>query len=152
MKNVSRPYTTYGYYLGIPIAFITLMVLSTLGVDHGNTGTLLFIFTIYANINAKKLRLVSKRKYVAPVLLYIANIISLVLLPILFTDLSQGIEGDTYFSLVGLIILPMQIIMMVFFFISANDIKKAYPSMKQDAKESRENYLRIKKNKDQHDD
>lgn len=145
MKDESRAYSTYGYYISIPAIFIILMILSVLGFDNNNLGGLLFIFTVIANVNAKKLELVSRRKYVAPVLLYISNVLSFLLLPALFFDFSMGGAGDTYFVLLGLIVFPIQILMIIFFFISANDIKKSYPTMKEVAKRSRENYMKIKK-------
>lgn len=146
MKNDSRPYNTYSYYLGLPIIFTALMVIAFLGFDIGGTvGNVLFVFTIFAHIGANKLKLVSGRKHVAPILLYAANIISLLLSPLLFLDFTNGGSGETYFVFLGLIAIPIQILMIIFFFISANDIKKAYPTMKQDAKISREDYLMIKK-------
>ncbi|WP_242550161.1 MULTISPECIES: hypothetical protein [Enterococcus] len=148
MKNESRPYNTYSYYLTLPIIYIVLLVLSFLGFDIGRTvGNVLFVLTIFAHIGAGKLKLISKRKHVAPSLLYAANIISLLLIPLLLFDLTSGGAGDTYFGLLGLVVLPIQILMIVFFFISANDIKKAYPTMKEDAKSSREEYLMAKKSK-----
>lgn len=148
MKNDSRAYNTYGYYLSLPILFIALIVLSFLGIDMGRTaGQILFIFTILAHVEVRKLKLVSKRKYVAPSLLYASNIVSLLLIPLLIADFSQGGFGDTYFVLLGLILTPIQLLMIIFFFISAADIKRAYPTMKQDAKNSRAEYLLIKKSK-----
>ncbi|MBX8935564.1 hypothetical protein [Enterococcus gilvus] len=146
MKNDSRPYNTYGYYLGLPIIFIVLMIIPFLGIDIGRTaGHVLFVFTILAHIGASKLKLVSRRKHVAPSLLYFSNIVSLLLIPIIFLDFTRGGAGETYFVILGLILTPIQILMIIFFFISANDIKKAYPTMKQDARISREDYLMIKK-------
>lgn len=81
----------------------------------------------------------------APILFYASNIISLLLIPLLFSDFTGGGTGETYFMLIGLILTPIQLLMIVFFFISANDIKKAYPTMKDDAKTAREDYLRTKK-------
>ena len=81
----------------------------------------------------------------APSILYVSNIISLLLIPVLFSDIQQGGFGDTYFVLLGLILIPLQLLMIIFFFISAADIKRAYPTMKQDAKSSRAEYLKLKK-------
>lgn len=148
MKNESRPYNTYSYYMTLPIIYIVLMVITFLGFDIGSTaGYVLFLLTVFAHIGASKLKLVSGRKHVAPILLYAANLISLLLIPLLFFNLSSSGGEDTYFILLGLIVMPLQLLMIVFFFISANDIKKAYPSMKQDAKSSREEYLTIKKSR-----
>lgn len=146
MKNESRPYTTYSYYLGIPITFIILFIIGVLEIDIGNTaGHILFFLTILAHIGASKLKLVSGRKHVAPILLYAANILSLLLIPLLFMDFTNGGTGDVYFGLLGLLLIPIQLVMIIFFFLSANDIKKAYPTMKEDAKNARANYLMIKK-------
>ncbi|WP_125766700.1 hypothetical protein [Lapidilactobacillus wuchangensis] len=147
-KDNGRPYQTYSYYLGVPIATIVLMGLAMLGLNtNSSLGLLLFIFTVVAHVGASKLTKISKRKYVAPILIYIANIISIILIPILFKDLSAGGSGDTYFSYVGLFFLPLEIIAIIFFFISAHDIKKAYPTMKQDFQTARSKYLEIKRGK-----
>ncbi|MGM0112107.1 hypothetical protein IGI52_002437 [Enterococcus sp. DIV0187] len=62
MKSESRPYNTYGYYVSLPILFITILILSYLGIDIGTTiGSVLFVFTIFAHIEARKLRVVSKK-------------------------------------------------------------------------------------------
>lgn len=145
MKIASRPYNTYGYYLAVPIIFIVVMILSIFGFNQRNLGSIVLVFTTFGVNNASNLSAVSKRKYVAPILLGVVYILSLVLLPVLLTDLSMRDVGDTYFLLMGLIVFPIQIVMIIFFLVSANDIRKAYPTMREDAKESRENFIRIKK-------
>jgi len=145
MKDKSRPYQVYTTYLALPIVFIAIMIMSFFGYNNSSTGILILIFTIVAHVGAKKLTLAGKRKYVAPILMYVANVISLVLFPVLFSDLSSGGNGDSYFSLIGLIVVPIEIIAGVFFFIGAHDLKKAYPAMKQDSKDARETYLAVKR-------
>jgi len=147
LKVKSRPYQAYGYYLGVPITLIIIMAAALLGFDNLRLNGVILILTVIANFNASKLALVSKRKYVAPVLVYVSNVISLLLLPELTNDIANGGNGDNYLALMGLILVPIEVIIFVFFLISANDIKKAYPTMKQDSKDARQNYVAAKKNK-----
>lgn len=145
MKEQSRPYQTYGYYLAIPIAFIVFYIFSFLDFNVNSVGTILLVFTILANINASKLTLVSKRKYVAPILIYVVNAIGLLFFVPIIIEISSGGTGDVFLGLAGLISIPIQIVAWIFFFITANDIKKAYPDMKQVAADARQNYLNLKK-------
>lgn len=147
MKEKTRPYQTYGYYLAIPIVYIVIFVLSFLDVNLSNVGMILFVFTILANIGASKLKLISKRKYVAPILIYAVNALGIVFLVPIFVEIASGGTGDATLGLIGLIVFPIEIIAIIFFFITANDIKKAYPMMAQDSKDAREAYLTLKKNR-----
>jgi hypothetical protein len=147
MKKEILAYDTYGYYLAIPIIFCMLMGLSVLGIDTPNLGMLLTILTVAAHIKASKLKISSLKILVAPMLFYISNVVSLLLLPALFSDFSNGIQGDTYFILIGLIVFPMQILMLIFFIVGALSIKKAYPTMKEDAKQARANFCKLKNTK-----
>lgn len=138
MKEQCLPYQIYGYYLSIPIVLIGLLMLSFLGINLPSTvGNVIFIFTILSNVGVRKLSLVSKRKYVAPILTYTANGLSLILL---FAFLRGGLMGYDFFSLMGLLMFPIEIVAIVFFLITANDIKKVYPTMKESAQEARRIY------------
>lgn len=145
MKHSSRPYKAYGYYLSIPIAYMIVYILAFFNVSQTNFGTILLVFTILANIDVRKLELISKRKYVAPILIYILNAIGIIFFIPIMIEMFNGGTGDIFLGLLGLISLPIQITAIIFFFITANDIKKAYPDMKQLAKESREKYLQLKR-------
>ncbi|MFC6295791.1 hypothetical protein ACFQH1_11320 [Lactiplantibacillus daoliensis] len=144
LKAESRAYQVYSYYLAIPILFIGTMIVTYFGYSNNSIGVVILVLTIFAHVGASKLKLASKRKYVAPILMYIANVIALVLMPVLFSDMSAGGNGDSYFALIGLIVVPIEIITIIFFFISAHDLKKAYPTMKQDTKQARETYKQLK--------
>lgn len=146
MKNKVRPYQVYGYYYAIPIVIIAALVLSLLGINIKNIGTVIFVFIIFAHVGASKLKSISKRKYVAPLLMYVADAISFLLVILMFSEISNGGTGDVYLGVMGLVVFPIEIVAIIFFFITANDIKKAYPTMKQDSKNAREEYLAIKKN------
>lgn len=147
MVEEGRVYRVYGFYLGIPIFTIVLMIMAISGVNNNSTGTIGLLLIIVAHINVRKLTLLSAKKYVAPILYYVVNAITILLLPILFSDMATTGTADNYLGLIGLICLPIQIVSIVFFFITARDIKNAYPTMKQDAQIARQAYLNIKKNK-----
>lgn len=147
MVEEGRAYRVYGFYLCIPIFTIVLMIMAMSDINNNFKGTIGLFLIIIAHINVQKLTLLSGKKYVAPILYYIVNVITILLLPILFSDMATTGTADTYLGLVGIICLPIQIVSIVFFFITARDIKNAYPTMKEDAQNSRQAYLNIKKNK-----
>lgn len=148
MKMGMRPYTTYGYYLALPILFIAIFILGLVGVELDNIGIILLVFTVMANIDASKLTKISKRKYVAPILVYSQNILGLILvIPMIISVSSNGLSEMSlvFVGLVALLTLPIHIVAIIFFFLTANDIKKNYPDMKMLAKEARDTYMIIKK-------
>lgn len=145
MKDKVRPYQAYGYYFSIPIIIIAVFILPFLGINVKSVGTIIFVFIIFAHVEASRLKLVSKRKYVAPILMYIADLIGLIMGILMISEISNGGTGDVALGLMGLIVFPIEIIAIIFFFITANDIKKAYPMMKEESKEAREAYLALKK-------
>lgn len=67
LREKSRPYQTYSYYLIIPIFIILVFLLSLVGYNKGTFGTIVFVFVIFAHVWASKLDLVRKRKHVAPI-------------------------------------------------------------------------------------
>ena len=73
--------------------------------------------------------------------------LGVVLMVLLVTEVSAGGTGNIALGLSSLILLPIEIIAIVFFFISANDIKKAYPTMKEDAKAARLEYQELRRSK-----
>lgn len=146
MQEKVRPYQLYGYYLAIPIIIIVVFILSFLGINMNSVGTIILVFTVLAHIGVSKLTLVSKRKYVAPVVLYVADAIGFLIGILMISELYSGGTGDVSLGLMGLIVFPIELVALIFFFITANDIKKAYPTMKEDSKQAREEYLAIKKN------
>ena len=117
LKEKSRPYQTYSYYLIIPIFIILVFLLSLVGYNKGTFGTIVFVFVIFAHVWASKLDLVRKRKHVAPILMYVTQGLGVVLMVLLVTE------------------------------VSANDIKKAYPTMKEDAKAARLEYQELRRSK-----
>ena len=118
MKEQSRPYQTYSYYISIPVIFVVYYILNYLGLGMTYVGTLLLIYTIIAHANASKLTLVSNKKYVAPILIYVVNVLGvLILVPMLFR-ISNGILEDDFLALVGLISSPFLIVAFIFFFIT----------------------------------
>ncbi|KZK07004.1 MULTISPECIES: hypothetical protein [Lactococcus] len=147
LKEKSRPYQTYSYYLTIPIFILIVFLLSFIGYNRGSLGIIIFVFVIFAHVWASKLELVRNRKHVAPILMYIAQAMGVVITILLVSEISSGGTGEISLGVASLIVLPIEIIAIVFFFISASDIKKAYPTMKQDAKAARAEYLALKRSK-----
>lgn len=145
MKEKMRPYQIYGYYISIPLIIIVVFVLSFLGINIKSVGTIILAFTILAHVGVSKLNLISKKKYIAPILMYVAEIVGLILAIVMMSELAMGGTGDASLILIGLTVFPIEVIAIIFFFITANDIKKAYPTMKEESKEAREKYLAIKK-------
>ncbi|MGG5342594.1 hypothetical protein [Enterococcus sp. AZ192] len=145
MKEKMRPYQIYGYYISIPLIIIVVFMLSFLGINIKSVGTIILAFTILAHVGVSKLKLVSKKKYIAPILMYVAEIVGLILAIVMMLELAMGGTGDASLILIGLTVFPIEVIAIIFFFITANDIKKAYPTMKEESKEAREKYLAIKK-------
>ena len=117
LREKSRPYQTYSYYLIIPVFIILVFLLSLVGYNKGTFGTIVFVFVIFAHVWASKLDLVRKRKHVAPILMYVTQGLGVVLMVLLVTE------------------------------VSANDIKKAYPTMKEDAKAARLEYQELRRSK-----
>ena len=117
LREKSRPYQTYSYYLIIPIFIILVFLLSLVGYNKGTFGTIVFVFVIFAHVWASKLDLVRKIKHVAPILMYVTQGLGVVLMVLLVTE------------------------------VSANDIKKAYPTMKEDAKAARLEYQELRRSK-----
>ncbi|PFG90026.1 hypothetical protein FGL73_09030 [Lactococcus lactis] len=117
VERKSRPYQTYSYYLIIPVFIILVFLLSLVGYNKGTFGTIVFVFVIFAHVWASKLDLVRKRKHVAPILMYVTQGLGVVLMVLLVTE------------------------------VSANDIKKAYPTMKEDAKAARLEYQELRRSK-----
>lgn len=147
LREKSRPYQTYSYYLIIPIFIILVFLLFLVGYNKGTFGTIVFVFVIFAHVWASKLDLVRKRKHVAPILMYVTQGLGVILMVLLVTEVSAGGTGNIALGLSSLILLPIEIIAIVFFFISANDIKKAYPTMKEDAKAARLEYQELRRSK-----
>lgn len=135
MKEKGRPYQTYTYYMAIPIMIIVFFVLAMLGVNVNSVGTITLIFSVIAHVNASKLKLISNKKYVGPILRYVNEIIGLFFIVFLF---NLNYEALNFIVILTYII---QITSIVFFFLTASEIKKAYPTMKEDAKISRQEYL-----------
>ena len=116
LKEKSRPYQTYSYYLIIPIFIILVFLLSLVGYNKGTFGTIVFVFVIFAHVWASKLDLVRKRKHVAPILMYVTQGLGVILMVLLVTEVSAGGTGNIALGLSSLILLPIEIIAIVFFF------------------------------------
>ena len=140
MKNQTRPYQTYIYCLGIPIFNIFLYILAVFNIRPQGTGLLILVFTILVNTYVAKLDKVSSKKYIAPILIYISEIISI------FIILSLIRQQSANFVVFTMVTLILRIAALIFFFITANDIKKAYPTMKEDSEKAGQEYVSTKNN------
>ncbi|MFG5464428.1 hypothetical protein ACFJZL_01360 [Enterococcus faecalis] len=147
MKEKNRIYQVYGMYLAIPIGMIILLILGFMEIEIKNYGTVLLGLIIYTHVQVRKLDLVKKRKAAGPILIYVANILGLVMALAMIPAMLNGGGEDLVLVMIGLVVLPIQIIAIVFFFLTAKDIKKAYPNMKEEAEEARKRYKEIKDRK-----
>ncbi|EPI11687.1 hypothetical protein [Enterococcus faecalis] len=144
MKEKNRIYQVYGMYLVIPIGMIILLLLGFMEIEIKNYGTVLLGLTIYAHVQVRKLDLVTKRKAVGPILIYAANILGLIMAIAMIPAMLNGSGEELTLVMVGLVVLPIQIIAIVFFFLAAKDIQKAYPNMKEEVEDARKRYKEIK--------
>ena len=138
MKNNMLPYKTYMNYLTVPIFIILVYISSFFGVKLSGVSSFPLIFSIIANRNASKLNLLSKKKYLGPILIYLNEIVVLFLLYYFVNDNWENV------GLANILALLIQFWAVVFFFITANDMKKKYPRMKEEYEKARREYLKEK--------
>ncbi|WP_167629186.1 hypothetical protein [Listeria valentina] len=145
MKIKGRPYRVYTYYLAIPIIMLITILLSLIGRSLNGIGTIVFIFTIYAHVEISKLDFLPNKKYVAPILIYAIQVVGVPLAILYGIEIFNGGTGEVLLGILNITVLLIEISAIIFFFVTAMDIKRMYPEMKQDSKESRRKYLEIKR-------
>lgn len=126
-KEETAPYRTWLNSISIPIGLIVLFIAVFLGFTINAAGVILVIFAIvthvgYARIHAPKIC------HVAPILYYVYNVLSIFYV---MTLIAQP-QGSMLVAILSLINFVLLILVIVFYFIGANAIKKQFPTMKED--------------------
>ncbi|NHI74333.1 hypothetical protein ET006_09695 [Lactococcus garvieae] len=126
-KEETAPYRTWLNSISIPIGLIVLFIAVFLGFTINAAGVILVIFAIvthvgYARIHAPKIC------HVAPILYYVYNVLSIFYV---MTLIAQP-QGSMLVAILSLINFLVLILVIVFYFIGANAIKKQFPTMKED--------------------
>ena len=134
-KEETAPYRTWLNSISIPIGLIVLFIAVFLGFTINAAGVILVIFAIvthvgYARIHAPKIC------HVAPILYYVYNVLSIFYV---MTLIAQP-QGSMLVAILSLINFVLLILVIVFYFIGANAIKKQFPTMKEDYERAMEVY------------
>lgn len=138
-KEKGAPYRAYTYYLSVPIVMVFLYAMLLLNISMSSLGSLTLVFAVLAHVHGRKLTLLSKKKYLAPCLIYINEIYTL------FVMISALNEFSFNYGMLTIIIYVIQIAAVIFFILTAKDIKRAYPNMKDEANEAQKRYLEMKR-------
>lgn len=134
-------YHTWSGYLSIAIAIIVLPIIGILGLDTTGPGFVLLFLTVKTHKKAVKLPLAKGVKHVGPILHYVVQGLGLLAIVPLIAEVSAGGEGTVTLGLVSLLVIPIQIVSVVFFFLSARQMKKAYPEMKEVMQVAKDEYM-----------
>lgn len=138
MKINMLPYQTYMNYLSVPIIIVLVYIMSFLGIKLSGVSSFPLIFSIIANRNVSKLTLLSNKKFLGPILIYLNEVVV-----VFFVYLFMNVNWDNI-GLVNIVALFIQFLAVIFFCVTANDIKKTYPKMKEDYEVARQEYLKEK--------
>lgn len=145
IKKSSLPYQLYRCYLLMPLLVASVYMLTFLGFNMNKVSAIILLLIIIIHFKVRKLKLVSKIKYVAPILMYIYEGCSkIIFFPLFFGLYSRAIDNTTYI-VSGLIVFASLFFSIVYFLMAASEIKYTYPNMKIEYKDSREKYLSLKK-------
>ena len=134
-KEETAPYRAWLNSISIPIGLIVLFIAVFLGFTINAAGVILVIFAIvthvgYARIHGPKIC------HVAPILYYVYNVLSIFYV---MTLIAQP-QGSMLVAILSLINFVLLILVIVFYFIGANAIKKQFPTMKEDYERAMEVY------------
>ncbi|WP_285016539.1 hypothetical protein [Lactococcus garvieae] len=134
-KEETAPYRAWLNSISIPIGLIVLFIAVFLGFTINAAGLILVIFAIvthigYARIHAPKIC------HVAPILYYVYNVLSIFYVMTLIAQTPNSMLV-AILSLINFVVL---ILVIVFYFIGENAIKKQFPTMKEDYERAMEVY------------
>ncbi|HCM89082.1 MULTISPECIES: hypothetical protein [Vagococcus] len=138
-KEKGAPYRAYTYYLSVPIVTVFLYAMLLLNISVNSLGYLTLIFAILAHVHGRKLTLLSKKKYLAPCLIYLGEIYTLIIMFAAFDGILLN------YDLLLLVAYAIQLAAIIFFILTARDIKSVYPNMKDEANEAQKRYLEMKR-------
>lgn len=126
-KEETAPYRAWLNSISIPIGLIVLFLAVFFGFTINAAGMIIFVFAIITHVNYKRIH-APKICHVAPILYYVYNVLSIFYLISIIAN-PQGSPLAVVLSLLNFILL---ILVIVFYFIGANTIKKQFPTMKED--------------------
>ncbi|QQC72794.1 hypothetical protein I6I20_08860 [Lactococcus garvieae] len=134
-KEETAPYRAWLNSISIPIGLIVLFIAVFLGFTINAAGVILVVFAIITHIGYVRLH-APKICHVAPILYYFHNVLSIFYVVTLIAQ-PQGSMLVAILSLINFLVL---ILVIVFYFIGANAIKKQFPTMKEDYERAMEVY------------
>ncbi|MBR2763810.1 MAG: hypothetical protein IKD51_06100 [Lactococcus sp.] len=136
MQEQSLPYNAWGGNLTIPIMTIVTVILSLIGFKNSFFSLVIFIAAIQVHRYNVKLKL-GGRSYIAPIMVYVHNALSI---PMVF--LVANLTDATILPLliIEVLFFAAVVVAFVFFFMTANQIKKQFPTMKADSLAARQAY------------
>ena len=126
-KEETAPYRTWLNSISIPIGLIVLFIAVFLGFTINAAGVILVVFAIITHIGYVRIH-APKICHVAPILYYLYNVLSIFYV---MTLIAQP-QGSMLVAILSLINFLVLILVIVFYFIGANAIKKQFPTMKED--------------------
>lgn len=134
-KEETAPYRAWLNSISIPIGLIVLFIAVFLGFTINAAGVILVVFAIITHIGYVRIH-VPKICHVAPILYYLYNVMSIFYV---MTLIAQP-QGSMLVAILSLINFLVLILVIVFYFIGANAIKKQFPTMKEDYENAVEVY------------
>jgi hypothetical protein len=135
-------FDTYIYSLLIPIFFIILEILHMIfGFQTALIYVLFLLATILVHRNYRKLKL-SKAVYIAPILMYLfqAITLTLVITAPLYLKFPNNAAIVLFIGIAVILGMVVEPLVIIFFFISAHKVKKQCPNMMQELHEARKEY------------
>ncbi|GAX46818.1 hypothetical protein [Pseudolactococcus reticulitermitis] len=128
LQEQSLPYATWTGNLAIPIAMIVIFIIGLLGYGMSFYSIVILVATIQVHRFNAKLKL-GNRSYIAPIMVYLYNVLSIPM-AILLLHLDNG--ELLPLLLIELLFVATVVTAIVFFFITASQIKKQFPTLKAD--------------------
>lgn len=126
-KERTAPYRAWLNTISIPIGLIVLFIAVFLGLTINAAGMLIFVFAIITHIAYRRIK-APKICHVAPILYYIYNGISIIYL----MDRIAHPQGSIFTGILYLLSSAFLILVIVFYFVAAEALKKRFPSMRED--------------------
>ncbi len=134
-KEKTAPYRAWLNSISIPVALIVLFIAVFLGLTVNAAGMIIFVFAIITHVNYKKIQ-APKICHVAPILYYVYNVVSVFYVMSLIAYPQVNIVS----ALLSLTNLVLLILVIAFYFVAAQAIKKQFPRMKEDYNEAVQAY------------
>lgn len=134
-KEETAPYRAWLNSISIPIGLIVLFIAVFLGFTINAAGVILVVFAIITHIGYVRIH-APKICHVAPILYYLYNVLSIFYV---MTLIAQP-QDSMLVAILSLINFLVLILVIVFYFIGTNAIKKQFPTMKEDYERAVEVY------------